>query len=59
MDSDELTRMKTKINKYIMKNDYENAFFLLIMYLQKLNLEDKEDMIAYYYDFLNTKASLA
>jgi hypothetical protein len=55
----ELTRMKTKINRYIMKNDYENAFFLLIMYLKKLDPEGREDMIAYYYEFLNTKASLA
>jgi hypothetical protein len=50
--TEELLRMKNKLDKYILNNDYKNAFILFSLYLGKLNYSDRNDMIIYYNNFL-------
>jgi hypothetical protein len=50
--TEELLRMKNKLDKYILNNDYKNAFILFSLYLGKLNYSDRDDMIIYYNNFL-------
>jgi hypothetical protein len=50
--SEELLRMKNKLDKYILNNDYKNAFILFSLYLGKLNFDDRDNMIVYYNNFL-------
>ena len=39
---------KININNYIRKNDYRKAFSLLILFLERLDSEDKSLVIDYY-----------
>jgi len=36
------------INEYINKNDYRKAFFLLVFVLEKLDANNKQELIEYY-----------
>lgn len=38
---------KTNIDNFIYKNEYKKAFSLLILVLERLDNDEKEEMIAY------------
>ena len=39
---------KVNINNYIHKNEYRKAFGLLILFLERLDSKEKEEIIDYY-----------
>ena len=39
---------KLNIDKFIRKNDYRKAFWLLILFLERLDGKEKADVIDYY-----------
>jgi len=43
-----LLESQKNINEYINKNEYKKAFFLLVLVLEILNKEGKEELIDYY-----------
>ena len=43
-----LTGSKLNIDNYIRKNEYRKAFGLLILFLERLNGEEKAQVIDYY-----------
>ena len=47
--------MKNNIEKYLFKNDYENAFILFLIYIARMNLADRDDFIIYFKKFFREK----
>ena len=46
---------KTEINKYLERNQYDQAFKLLVIVLRHLSIKEKEDIITYYNNYLFLK----
>jgi hypothetical protein len=38
------------IEKYLLIDDYENAFIMFLLYIKRLNNSDKDDLICYFYN---------
>ena len=53
--TEELNIIKDNINYYILVNDFENAFSYFLLNMTKLNNNDRNDIICYYNNLLNTK----
>ena len=43
-----ISSSKQNIDNYIRKNDYRSAFRLLILFLERLNFEEKTQVVDYY-----------
>ena len=43
-----ITDSKVNINNYIRQNEYRKAFWLLILFLERLDSEEKVQVIDYY-----------
>jgi len=43
-----ISSSKRNIDNYIRKNDYRSAFRLLILFLERLNFEEKTQVVDYY-----------
>ena len=43
-----ILKSKTNIDELISKNDYKKAFFLLVLVLERLDDDDKAELIDYY-----------
>jgi hypothetical protein len=54
---EEIIRMKNKIEKYILKNDYENALDLFLFYMLKLNSVDRDIIIEQFSAYFKKKCS--
>ena len=47
-DEEYISGSKENIDKFIHKNDYKKAFWLLILVLERLNDNEKKEFIDYY-----------
>ena len=52
---EELLIMKESVEKYLLINDYKNAFTLFLIYTARLNAADREQLITYFYKYFNNK----
>jgi hypothetical protein len=48
----DIDNLKKIIDKYLLENNYENAFCTLIISLQKLDKDNMDDLVEYYSNFL-------
>jgi hypothetical protein len=64
MDNDckteeELLLMKESVEKYLLMNDYENAFTLFLIHVGRLNsIDDRDDFIIYFKNYFRNKLFL-
>jgi len=54
---EELLSITNNIDKYLLLNDYENAFAKFLLFIVKLNSNDRDDIIHYYYTAFRKKYS--
>lgn len=40
--------IKNNIEKYLLKNDHENAFIIFLIHIARMNHEDRNDFIMYF-----------
>lgn len=56
---DELLLMKDSIEKYLLINDYENAFALFLIHIGRLNsIDDRDSFIMYFKKYIRNKLFL-
>ena len=52
---DEIQCMISNIEKYLCENDYENAFIIFLLYLSRLNSNDRDEMLLYFKFYFQQK----
>ena len=53
--NNELLEITKNIEKYILSNNYENAFFLFLHNLSNLNNDNRDEIIIYFKNFFIKK----
>jgi hypothetical protein len=52
---EEMTQIVENINKYLLANDYENAFAMFLLQMGRLNSLDRTDLIKYFNNYFRTR----
>ena len=52
---EELRSMISNVEKYLLENDCENAFIIFLLYLSRLNNNDRDEMLLYFKCYFQQK----
>ena len=52
---DEIQCMISNVEKYLLENDCENAFIIFLLYLARLNNNDRDEMLLYFKCYFQQK----
>lgn len=55
--SEEMLMIIENIQKYLLVNDYENAFIMFLLHIDRMNYTDKTDVIKYFKNYFMKKCS--
>jgi hypothetical protein len=55
VSSSDFLIIEGSINKYILKNDYENAFHMFLIQVARLNNLDRDELIRIFYKSMHKK----
>ena len=53
---EEISTIVETIEKYLLTNDYENAFIIFLLHIKRLNNLDRDELICYFYNRYITKS---
>lgn len=53
--SEEMLQIIETVQKYLLINDYENAFIFFLLHTDRMNSVDKTDMIKYFKNYFMSK----
>lgn len=51
---EEILVMTASIEKYILQNDFENAFLLFLLQISRLNSSDRDNFIIYFKNYFRS-----
>lgn len=54
---DEMRCMISNVEKYLLENDYENSFIIFLLYLARVNNDDRDEILLYFKYFFQQKLS--
>jgi hypothetical protein len=53
--AEEICIITENIEKYLLINDYENAFIIFLLHIKRLNNLDRDELIRYFYRHFRIK----
>lgn len=53
--SEEMLKIIETVQKYLLINDYKNAFYIFLLHTDRMNSVDKTDMIKYFKNYFISK----
>jgi len=54
---EEKTIIYESIEKYLLENDYHNAFHFFIIHISRMNFVDRDELIYYFHNYFREKCS--
>lgn len=56
--SEDMSIIIKNIEKYLLINDYENAFIIFLLHIKRINFLDRDELIRYFHKYFTTKCDV-